>query len=405
MNKALVICLFFFAFVCSGCATLRNPVPFEMVYKAQVKDMPEVRYILGQEGTLLQENIVESVKQEDPKDFPLLADGTRVYPVLCISGGGSNGAYGAGFLKGWSEEGSRPNFKVVTGVSTGAIIAPFAFLGKEYDAALEKYYTTTSTKDVLIKKGIVAILFSDSLASTKPLVEQLVRVFDRKFIDNVAAEHLKGKRLFVGTTNLEAQKFVVWDMGAIACRGDADLFRKVILASASIPTMFPPVYFRVLAEGKEYDEMHVDGGAITQVFTIFRVMEHMSGAVKAAGLDPSKIKSKLYIIRNGYVSSRYEQIKDSLPNIAARTVDTILNAQGVGDTFRIYVFAKERGNDYNLAFIPPDFKPEAKEAFDPKDMRRLFDRGYQDSVKGYSWFKTPLSRIELDKQDSGQQGM
>jgi len=400
-NKLLMdrkkIFLILVIFVCSGCATLRNPVPLDMVEKVKIKDMSEIRYLAGQEGTLLQENLLESVRQENPGDFPVQPDGTKVYSILAISGGGANGAYGAGLLKGWSAQGSRPLFKVVTGVSTGAIIAPFAFLGKDYDAELEEYYTTTKTKDVMSKKGIPSILFGDSLKSTQPLAKNLARIFDEKLIEKVAAEHRRGRRLFVGTVNLDTQRFVIWDMGAIACRGDAELFCKVILASASIPVMFPPVFFHVKANGKEYDEMHVDGGTITQVFSIYKPLEHMDNAAKAMGLDPSKLKTRLYIMRNGYVSANYEQIKDTIHSIAQRSMDTILNAQGVGDTYRIYVYTQKRGNDYNLAFIPGDFRPHAKELFDPKEMRRLFDRGYLDAVKGYPWYKTPPPGITAEE--------
>jgi len=381
---------------------VRNPVPFDMVERAQIKGMSDVRYISGQGHTLLQQSMLQSVRQESRGDFPVGPDGNKVYPVLCISGGGSNGAYGAGFLKGWSKEGSRPAFKIVTGVSTGAIIAPFAFLGKEYDAVLEEYYTTTRTKDVIVGKGIFSILFGDSLVSTKPLENSIERIFDRKVIDMVAAEHRRGRRLFVGSVNIDSQKLVIWDMGAIACRGDAKLFHKVILASASIPTMFPPVLFRVIAEGKEYDEMHVDGGTITQVFGIYGLLEHMQGAAEVSGLDPAKVKAKLYIIRNGYASSRYEQVKDRLSFIAVRSIDTILNAQGVGDTYRIYVNAKKRGSDFNLAFIPPDFAPRPKEMFDPVDMRRLFDCGYRDAAKGYRWYKEPPTQVVSDEPAAAQ---
>jgi len=394
MKAALWAWAIVILFACSGCATLRNPVPKELVESARIGDMSEIRIIVGMENTDLQKNVLESIKQEDPKDFPVKSDGTKIYPVLTISGGAANGAYGAGLLKGWSEEGSRPVFKAVTGVSTGAIIAPFAFLGKEYDAGLEEYYTTTSTKDIFKGKGIFAILFGDSFVSTKPLEKNIARICDDKFLEKIASEHRRGRRLFVGTVNLDAQRFVIWDMGAIACRGDAALFRKVILASASIPVMFPPTYFQVEAGGQRYDEMHVDGGTLTQVFALHSLLDNMEGAIKAMGLDANKIKSKLYIIRNGYVSARYKKVDGKLAAIAGQAMDATINAQGLGDLYRIYVFTHQMGNDYNLAFIPPDYMPQGKEDFDPQEMRRLFDRGYADAVKGYPWHKTPPSSFK-----------
>jgi hypothetical protein len=284
----------------------------------------------------------------------------------------------------------------VTGVSTGAITAPFAFLGSAYDKKLEELYTTTSTKDVISPKGPMQGLLGDSLANSAPFKRQLKKYVTERLLEEIAAEHKNGRRLFIGTTLLDAQRFVIWDMGAIAVRGDLGLFREVILASASIPIIFPPVYIHVESDGRNYDEMHVDGGTITQVFTIYKILEHAEENAKklgidfkAMGVDPSRIKGRYYILRNGYVEPGYKVAKDSLASIADRTFDTMINYQGIGDMYRIYAFMQERGNDYNLAFIPGDFRPVAKEDFDPEAMRALFDRGYKDAVKGYNWHKTP----------------
>lgn len=381
--------IFFLVFVCSGCATIRHPLPKDLLSKAKVDNMAEIRTIMGIPNPVLQENIINSIKEENPADYPAGIDGVKVYPMLAVSGGSANGAYGAGLLKGWSAEGSRPVFKIVTGVSTGAIIAPFAFLGKEYDDELEKLYTSMSTASVMRPKRPFQALLGDSLATNTPLERQINAAVDAKILEKIANEHRRGRRLFVGTTLLDAQRFVVWDMGAIACRGDVGLFRKVILASAAIPVIFPPVYIHVEADGNSYDEMHVDGGTVTQVFTLYKVLDTAGNLVKEHNIDASKIRGKCYIIRNGYVTPDYKAVKDNLSSIADRAFDTMINSQGVGDTYRLYTYMKKIGNDYNLAFIPPDFRPEKKEEFDPKAMKELFDRGYQDAVKGYKWHKEP----------------
>lgn len=391
-----VLWILLFTVMLSGCATLRHPVPPDLIEKVSLRGMDDIRVIVGESNTLLQENLLASIKQEIAEDFPTGPDGIKVYPVLAISGGGANGAYGAGLLKGWSKEGSRPVFKIVTGVSTGALIAPFAFLGKEHDGEIEKYYTTMSTKDVMSSKGPLGVLFGDSLASNRPLAKMVAGIVDEEILAKIAAAHRSGRRLFVGTVNLDAQRFVVWDMGAIACRGDIELFRKVIVASAAIPVMFPPTIFHVEADGNSYDELHSDGGTLTQVFATFKLLEGMQGAAESMGIDPSKLRSRIYIIRNGYMSPNYMKVKDNLSSLAGRSFDTIIDAQGIGDAYRMYVFAKQRGSDYNLAFIPPDFKQEMKEMFDPKEMRRLFDRGYEDAVKGYKWHKVPPGLKEPD---------
>lgn len=379
----------FSALLLSGCATLRHPVPPNLVTKAQLGKLDDVRVVMGETHSRLQENLVTSVKQERPEDFPVGPDGMKHYSLLAISGGGANGAYGAGLLKGWSKEGSRPLFKVITGVSTGAIIAPFAFLGKEYDDELERCYTTMATKNVMAYKMPFAVLFGDSLASNAPLARTIAGMVDEKILAKVAAEHKRGRRLFVGTANLDAMRFVVWDMGEITCRGDVALFRKVILASAAIPMIFPPSVFHVEADGKPYDELHADGGTLTQVFITYKLLEGMHGAAEKLGIDPSKMRGKLYIIRNGYMSPTYKPVKDTLSSLAERAFDMIIDAQGVGDAYRIYVFSKERGTDYNLAFIPPDFKQNSKEMFDLHEMRRLFDKGYEEAAAGYPWHKAP----------------
>ena len=380
---------------CSGCATIRHPVPKDLISKTMVNNMAEIRTIIGMPNPALQKSLIDSIKEENPEDFPSGLDGTKTYPMLVISGGSANGAYGAGLLKGWSDQGTRPVFKVVTGVSTGAITAPFAFLGSGYDGELEKLFTSMSTKDVMSPKGPLQILFGDSLASNKPLAREIDKAVDQNLLKRIAEAHDRGRRLFVGTTYLDAQRFIVWDMGAIAKRGDLELFKKVILASASIPIMFPPAFIHVEANGISYDEMHVDGGAITQMFTLYKVLDSAGSIAKELNVDPSKIKSKCYLIRNGYVTPGYGVVKDNVTAIATSAFDTMINNQGIGDTYRIYAQMQKRGNDYNLAFIPPDFRPVKKEEFDEHAMKELYARGYKDAVGGYKWHKTPPG---LDEQ-------
>lgn len=374
---------------CSGCATPRHQLPKDLMMKATVSDMAEVRTFVGSEDSPLQRSLVDAIVNEKSAEYPVGTDGTKEYPILAISGGSANGAYGAGLLKGWSQEGSRPKFKIVTGVSTGGITAPFAFLGKEYDAVIEELYTTMSTKDVMQLKRPLQGLLGNSLGSNKPLEKKIRSMVTDDILQKIAAEHKTGRRLYVGTTDLDAAQFVVWDMGAIAVRGDKKLFGEVLLASAAIPVIFPPVLITVQADGCRYDEMHVDGGTVTQAFTVYRLLDPFVEKAKARGIALPKMRAKCYIIRNGYIKGSYDTVKDSLPAIASRSSDTMINAQGVGDTYRIYTEMKQRGNDYNLAFIPSDFRPPKKEEFDPAQMKQLFDKGYEDAVGGYKWHKVP----------------
>lgn len=374
----------------SGCATMRNAVPEDLVQKAVVRDMEEIRFTMGIPNPGFEKDLLEAAKYPDHDLYPVGSDGKRTYPVLVISGGGDKGAYGAGLLKGWTQSGKRPLFKVVTGVSTGAMIAPFAFLGPEYDKDLETFYTTTTTKQILTPKAPLDVLNGDSMVSTEPLARKLAEIITPELLAKIAAEHDRGRRLYVGTVNLDAQKFVVWNMGAIAKRGDVELFRKVTRASAAIPIVFPPVHMPVTADGASYEEMHVDGGTMTQMFVLFKIMEGIkSDDYQAANVDVTKMRASYYLIRNGYVTSTYKKVENKLGSIAGSAMDLIINTQGIGDTYRIYEFMKLRGNDYNLAYIPGDCRPEAKEMFDPAAMKVLFDRGYQDILDGKTWHSTP----------------
>lgn len=392
MSGILVIIFLMSVLSLQGCATLnpRKAVPLDFDGKVTINGMPDIRTDMDDPNpVVMQKSLIESFKQEGFVN-PL---GIKIYPVLAISGGGAHGAYGAGLLAGWSKQGSRPLFKIITGVSSGSIIALYAFLGKDYDEQLEEFFTKNSTKDVMTQNNFFSILFGDSFASSAPLARKIAGIVDGKLMAKVAEEHKRGRRLFIGTVNLDAQEFVVWDMGALACKGGSDslkIFRKILLASCSLPMTFPPVHFKVYSEtGELYDEMHVDGGTLRGVFYIDRLTKNMEGAAKVFGIDPSKYRPKIYILSNSYMSPIRQQVKDSLVDISVRSLDTVVAAENNGDLYRLYATAKRRGLDFNLAYIPADFKPDPKEFFDKKEMQRLFKRGYDDAVNGYKWHKTP----------------
>ncbi len=378
----------------SGCATTRNAVPVSLLNKAEIVGMSGIRAFADQSDRRFTESIIQSIRQESPPDFPLNEDGTRTYPILVISGGAANGAFGAGLLKGWTEEGSRPNFKIVTGISTGALTAPFAFLGSDYDQQLEEFFTTTSTNKIMKVRSLISLLFSNSLAKNDPLVKLISKEINKDILAAIAKEHAKGRRLYVATTNLDAQRLVVWDMGAIASiRSDRalQLFQNILLASSAIPAAFPPVYFNVEveADGKTYNEMHVDGGALAQSFFIYGILKDFKALAKEANMGNTKRNLKMYVIRNGFITPVWQEVPDKLAPIMARSLDTMINAQGIGDLHRLYYVTKQGGGDFNLAYIPSDFIPDHQELFDVSEMNRLFDAGYEGAVNGYSWKKMP----------------
>ena len=230
--------------VAGGCAAPhRDAVPKELADQAQLPGFPDVRDWGDRFSPALQRSLVQSIHQARAIHPQGVADESGAVNVLALSGGGANGAFGAGFLCGWSASGHRPPFKLVTGISTGALQAPFAFLGSEYDETLRTAYTTITTKDVYRERSLLDILFNaESLADTRPLAQTIARQVDEKVLAAVAEAHARGRRLFVGTTNIDAGKLVIWDMGAIAASGQPgalDLFRRVMLASAAIPVAFP----------------------------------------------------------------------------------------------------------------------------------------------------------------------
>ncbi len=312
----------------------------------------------------------------------------RELNALTLSGGGSDGAFGAGILAGWAKSGSRPRFDIVTGISAGALIAPFAFLGPAYDDELKQGFTNATDANIYIKRGLLAALADGSFASNAPLAKMLDEHITDRMLDEIAREYSKGRRLFVGTTNLDADRAVIWDMGAIAASGRPDrkkLFKEVILASTSIPGIFPPVNLEVTAAGRTYHEMHVDGGTANEVFL-------MPAGLTLGELDKTfhtRVKVRLYVIRNGRTTPEYSSVKASLPDIVKKSVSLLIKTQGIGDLYRLYAIAKRDGIDYNYIDIPPDFAVSAKSPFDNTFMRALYAKGYEMGRNGVAWKKAP----------------
>jgi len=350
--------------------------------------MRDIRALGGSPSDVFAKDFMNLLEQEEKECVFLFNSRLKdTYSMLTISGGAANGAYGAGLLAGWTQEGSRPDFKIVTGISAGAIIAPFAFLGSGYDGELKEFCTRYRTKDILRIR-----LSNNSFSSPRPLESLINKYFSDKFLKEIAVEYRKGRRLYVGTTNLDAQRLVIWDMGKIASMENDkafSLFRKIILASSSVPIAFPPVYLNVEIDGKVYDEMHVDGGVMKQVFFLYDILRGLDKAVKTKNIDITKIRSRIYVLRNGYVDPSWKEVPDRLPAIAERTVETMVNSQSIGDIYQLYAFVKLHDGDFNLAYIPGTHISKAKEPFDSIEMNALFDLGFQEASVGYNWKKNP----------------
>jgi hypothetical protein len=306
-------------------------------------------------------------------------------PWLAISGGGSDGAYGGGVLAGWSEAGTRPEFAVVTGVSIGSLVAPLAFLGSRYDDEIRKNFTTISAADIFEDR-----MTRDSLVDYWPLRGLIEQRATPKLLAEIAAEHARGRRLFVVTTNLDAGRRVVWNMGAIAARGDdkaLKLFRDVLLASSSIPGFFSPVGIEVEANGRKFQEMHSDG-TITSPF--FVVPESMFSA-NAKSRPPF---SQLYVIVNSKLSPEFGMPGRSIPSVLGRSIAVALTTALRSEVMLVSVGAQRHGIALRIAHVDPTFNYPSRGLFDGKYMQALYDVGVAAGKKGTA-FESTLPDLSL----------
>jgi hypothetical protein len=370
----------------------RNPVPFEFANRAEVVGMPGVRVWGDELSDALHQDLVHSIRNENPDLFPRGPDGAFQYSSLSLSGGGDHGAFGAGFLKGWTESGTRPTFKIVSGISTGALIAPFAMLGGDYDGILEAAYTTVSASDIYTKKSILGAFWRESLADNHPLEELVHKFVNDEVIDAIAQAHRNGQRLFVGTTNFDAQRAVIWNMGAIASsrRPDAyGFFRKIIVASASVPVLFPPVYVEVEAGDSRYEEMHVDGGTVGQMFFYGASVGWRKVLSEASGIESPDDQSTLFIIVDGEVDPEPQQVRRHLIPITNRTIDTLLKVSAWSALYRMYLHALVDDYAFRFVTLPGEYEPESDQPYDPTEMKRMFDIGHEMGRTGKGWRTVP----------------
>lgn len=387
----LTLSIALLALLGQGCSTppRKDAVPQSLTNQAEIPGLPGVRFRLSNLEPLIRE-AQESVQRERA----YLASQGQKGPLppavfLAVSGGGDAGAFGAGLLNGWSAAGNRPQFKLVTGISTGALIAPFAFLGPKYDGRLKQFYTELGPQDIVEKRSLFAAITNDALADNRPLWNRVAKEVDRALLDEIAAEYEKGRLLLVATTDLDARQPVIWNLTKIASSRDPralELFRAVMVSSAAIPGAFPPTLFDVEVDGRSYQEMHVDGGASAQVFLYPPGINLKQVSAKAA---PKQRERQAYIIRNARIDPEWAQVERQTLSISARAVTSLIATQGLGDLYRIYATAQRDGVDFNLAFIPKAFDAPHPEEFDTQYMRQLFEFAYGQAVKGYPWQKGP----------------
>jgi predicted acylesterase/phospholipase RssA len=379
--------------VVTGCASgaVREAVPPDLANSAHVAglDAKGIRFWGDEPPPNLAEASAEIDRQRkaasrtDPK---LALD--RKETALVISGGGSNGAFGAGLLNGWTKSGTRPEFLVVTGVSTGALMAPFAFLGPRYDHVIKEFYTTYSTEDILRPTVLAGLFGGAAVTSSEPLANLIAKYMTTAVMRDIAREHRRGRRLLIGTTNLDAERPVIWSIGAIAA-ADNDraltLIRQILLGSASIPGLFPPVMINVNVNGMMKQEMHVDGGTTDNAI----LLPMQTDLTQIDRRLHRKHRREMFIIVNSRLDPEWKSVKSTTLDIASRSISTLIKQQTIGDVLKLYDFSLKNRIAFRLATVPPDFNLEPKEAFDRAFMTALFKRGEELGRKGYQWLSEP----------------
>lgn len=380
------------ALMLGGCASapLYQPVPEPLALSAQPVGFDDrVRFWGDAVPEDLERLLQDKLNQSSLRFARRVAENPQLITLdfLAISGGGSDGAFGAGFMKGWTEHGTRPEFEIVTGISTGALIAPFAFLGPDWDEALEVAYTSI-TPDRIFAVQLFSGIFGDALGilDSGPLRRTIADFLTPQMFAAIAEEHLRGRRLVIQTTNLDAQRPVLWDLGALAVIGTPqalDLARDILLASASIPGAFPPVKIPVTVGGRRYEELHVDGGVTSQVSFLPAQLRLYEGPDV-----PIQVNYRLFVIRNGKLVPEYSE-QDGLVSIVSRSVSTLIKNHSIGDISRLYMFSARNSLEFFLAAIPEDFDAPIEGEFDPAYMKALFDVGQRRAAAGYAWRRQP----------------
>jgi hypothetical protein len=337
-------------------------------------------------------DLTDAYRVETPDQYETEPDGTVVYNYLAISGGGSAGAFGAGILNGWTAKGNRPKFKVVTGVSTGALISTFAFLGPDYDDELKEAYTTIDATNIFIAHSLLNLIWSESATDNKPFRDMINKYITDEVLDKVAAEYKKGRRLYIMTSDLDRELPVIWDLGAIASSSSPrrlDLYQKVVLASASIPAIFPPVLIKVTVDGKPYDELHVDGGVFAQSFFIGNALDLKKTVHDAHPGWKKDAIQRLYVLRNGRIDAQSRVTDRTLMSISGNAISSMLKVSGMNDLYRLYVGQLTGELEFYYVAFPVGYKAISAEEFNKEEMNQEYALGYKYGTEGIPWERTP----------------
>ena len=381
----------------SGCATVsRTPIAEKEIVLGAPYGIAGVRHWGDTLGEAEIEMILaRQIERAQKVHANKLARGARITEtILTLSGGGPDGAFGAGLLAGWTERGDRPQFDIVTGVSTGAIIGLFAFLGPSYDAQLKEFYTKYKTDQLIQPALFSAVLGAPSIADASGYNKLIDKYVNDAVIAQLASEARKGRMLLIGTTNLDASRPVIWNITGIAASGHPNakkLVRDIIRASSAVPAVFPPVVIPTkTANGLNADELHVDGGATAQVM-LFSPKFSTKQIDEAVG---GKINRKLYVVVNNSLRKPYEPVEIGVMPIVGRAASSLISGSGSGDLYKLFAIAERDQIDFNVVWIPETFTLEPKEQFDPVYMAALYNFGREYGLSGGKWSKRPPDFVE-----------
>jgi hypothetical protein len=361
--------------ISSACAMPRVQFDERQQARAQVAGFPHVRIF------------ADSPVEEFPADPAYKFEQRKELVLLALSGGGADGAFGAGLLNGWTTTKQRPEFTIVSGVSTGALIAPFAFLGPAYDSVIKEIYTGGHAEQFVKAAHFSNVIFGTGLISASSAKNIISQFINARLLDDIAREHRKGRRLFVVTTNLDAQRPVLWDMGAIAASGRPDalsVFGDVLAASASFPGVFSPVLIDVEADGFRFNEMHVDGATTDPILAApEKLLKRFAGA-------PSVSTHKsIYMLINTKLEPNFEVTQNASLQIPGRALWTMVATERRKNVLSAYEFAHRNGFKFNLAYLPKDIPDTGSAEFDTGYMRSLFEYGYELGRSGGAWHSSP----------------
>jgi predicted acylesterase/phospholipase RssA len=322
------------------------------------------------------------------------------FTILALSGGGADGAFGAGALVGLARSGMRPRFSVVTGVSAGALIAPYAFLGAEWDEQLTDAYTGGRAEHLLQPLGL-GVIFGSSAYRGSPLEDLVDHYLTDPLMQAIAREAASGRLLLAATTNVDTGETVIWDLGSIAMHGGVrakELFRDVLVASASVPGIFPPVIIRVQEHGTTYEEAHVDGTA-TVPFLVPSAFAH-----PPADQSHSTSPTAVYVIVDGRLSEEPLSVRLRFRSIVSRSISTGLTHM-LRTTLELTATTTQlSGGGFEYSAIPVAYPNLAPFDFRASTMRPLFDYGYECARAGRLWITTQPATQPAISNDQNRAG-